>query len=358
MSRGFGVGLVVLLLTAAWAMPAAADAANTPQWYSNLAKIEEGRQVPFVAWGQLRLGNSKGAPIECSNNVTGYLENPPGGGPGIEVTQAWTAYDCTDAECESSGGHLGLLFENESSPGADVSLNWPGELTEAVAGAIRLKSTNVRVYSTCQFDAAAPTERAGTGSFEGLEERETKEYSAPGAVSCTTASPGVLEPNIRNGTNAEKPSKIEFVTAEGLECGPGGKGYFGGRLKMLGYPEAETITTTKPREAVTQLGVRGAEFHLLTFKTRGEVKQFSLVDFGPQAVEVQQETITHATGGEFAIKSGCVGKTILIGKECSISIEFRGPNEESSTSTWTATARVEDGERKGEKLTETVMLQR
>jgi hypothetical protein len=243
---GSGIGLVVLLAMAALAVPALADAAPAPHWFANNVKIEEGRQVPFVAWGQLGFGAaSHGVPIECSNDVAGYLENPLGGGPGIEVTQAWTAYNCVFEECELGGGQYGLLLENENAPGADVALNWPGELTEAKAGTIRLKSTNVRVYYHCQFAALAPIERAGAGPYEGLEERESKEYNAwHNAGPCTTASPGALEPKLKSGTNAEKPSKLEFDApgAGELECGTAGKAVFSRALKIIGDAESEIIT--------------------------------------------------------------------------------------------------------------------
>jgi hypothetical protein len=243
---GSRIGLVLLLVStaAALAMPPLADAAPAPHWLANNVKIEEGRQLPFIAWGQLGFGEaSRGLPIECSNDVAGYLENPPGGGPGIEVTQGWTAYNCVFEECEGEGGQYGLLFENENGPGADVALNWPGELTEVKAGTIRLNSTNVRMYYHCQFAALAATERAGTGQFEGLEERESKEYKLYGnGGTCTTASPGALEPKLKSGTNAEKPSKLEFGPGSGeQECGETGRAIVSRALKIIGYPESELI---------------------------------------------------------------------------------------------------------------------
>jgi hypothetical protein len=240
---GSRVGLVLLLATAALAMAAPAHAATTPHWFANGVKLEEGRQLPFIAWGQLGFGPAHfGAPTECLNGVAGYLENPPGGGPGIEVTQAWTAYNCVDEECRAGGGHVGLQFENENSPGADVALNWPGELTEAVAGTIRLKSTNLSVYYQCQFAALAATERPGAAPFEGLEERESIEYDAPGGGPCTAAS-GALEPKLKSGTSTEKPTKLEFDRGAGeLECGQHAPTVFSQTLKIVGFSESELIT--------------------------------------------------------------------------------------------------------------------
>ena len=221
--------------------------AIVPHYYGNLSKEEEGKPVPYISWGKLSLTSSKGgSPVECENAVGGYDENPVGGGAGVEATNGWTAYNCTDAECEAAGGHIGVIFENEKTPGQSLKLEWPGELTEVKAGTIRLKSTNVRVYTHCQFVALPSTERPGTGPFTGLEEKETKEYNAPGSTICTTTAPGASEPKLKNGTNAEKPSKTEFDGVGFLECGTGGKGITGGTLKTIGFNESETIDTKNP----------------------------------------------------------------------------------------------------------------
>ncbi len=213
-------------------------------WLHGLTRIEEAQKVPYISWGQLALANVMGATIaECSDEVGGHVENPAGGGPGIEVTEAWSAYDCTAPECEAAGGKPGIGFENESGPGVDVALNWPGELTEAAGGVVRLKSTNVRVYFHCQFAAPSPTEKPGKGSIEGLEERQADEYNAPTPATCTTSAPGFLSPRLLPGTGAEKPSKLEFSGGAGgeLECGSGTKVIFSGRLRMMGYAESEVL---------------------------------------------------------------------------------------------------------------------
>jgi hypothetical protein len=358
-ASGSGIGLALPLAAMALAMPAPAHAVlpPPPHWYSNGVKIAEGRQVPFVAWGRLSSGSAQGVPIECSNDVAGYLDNPTGGGPGIEVTQAWAAHDCIYEECAFAGGHVGLQFENENSPGADVALNWPGELTEAVAGTVRLKSTNVRVYFQCQFAALAPTEGAGAGPYAGLEERESKEYSLPGADSCTTASPGALQPKLRSGTSAEKPSKIEFSPPGSgeFECGTDGKAIFAGTLKILGDAESEIITAS--REPVTKLEVQQINLNNgvpeLTFLGGArEYQRFVLENRGPQPVEMLKEKIVHTTGGEYATSLGCP-KSLPAKSKCEIRIEFLGPydGEENSTSSWTASAIVEKGDSKGEEVT-------
>jgi hypothetical protein len=246
MSKKLCISLAPLVLVAAFVLPSVAQAA--PHYYKNGSLLAEGTKLPTLAWGKLTLVSSKGGtPVECENAVGGYVENPVGGGAGKSETNGWAAYNCKDEECELGGGKIGVIFENEASPGQALRLAWPGELTEAKVGTIRDKSTNVRVYTHCQFVALAPVERAGTGPFAGLEEKESKEYNAPGSTTCTTASPGTSEAKVKNGTNAEKPSKTEFDSGAGeLECGTGGKGITGGTLKVSGFIETELIQTKNP----------------------------------------------------------------------------------------------------------------
>ena len=237
----------LIVATALAVAPAIAQAA-TPHWYSNGGITGEGVKVPYVAWHRLALTTSNGgSPEECSNAVAGYVENPVGGGSGREEIQAWTAYDCTSAECEAAGGKLGIIFENEKVPGQADKLEWPGELTEAVAGTIRLSATNIRQYFHCEFVALDPSEKAGTGPFEGLEERSAVEYNGPGSEICTSASPGSWSPKITNGSADNKPSRIEFSAGAGgeLECGSGGKGITTGKLKLMGFEESELLVAKK-----------------------------------------------------------------------------------------------------------------
>jgi hypothetical protein len=111
---------------------------------------------------------------------------------------------------------------------------------------IRDRRTNVRAYFNCQYVAEEPVERAGTGPSEGLEEKESKEFNAAGATTCTTALPGSSEARVKNGSNSEKPSKLEFDTGAGeLECGAY-KLLLGGSLKIAGFIEGELLTAKIP----------------------------------------------------------------------------------------------------------------
>lgn len=213
---------VLLCLGILAAIPSPADA--SPHFYTNLVKLEEGVRQPVISYGHLALnpGGSVmlGPPTECEIAAGGYIENPVGGGSGKEVTQAFDAYQCINTECVEAGGHIGLISENENAPGLRLQINWPGELTEAVAGTIRLKMSNVAEYVHCQFGYTAPTEKPGSGEHTGLEERNTVEYNGGSKVTCTTKSPGRQEPLLVSGTSSSKPAETEFDSGAGvLECG-------------------------------------------------------------------------------------------------------------------------------------------
>jgi hypothetical protein len=219
LSRAPTVAAVLICLGILAVTPSAAEA--LPHFYTNLVKLEEGVREPIISYGHLGWGGEPGPVIECEIAAGGYIENPVGGGTGQEVTQAFDAYDCIDNECETAGGHIGVIAENENAPGLRNQINWPGELTEAKVGTIRLKISNVAQYMHCQFGYTAPTEKVvSEGPFKGREERNTAEYNAQGWT-CTTKPPFFLEPTEISGTSLSKPAETEFGTRGGyeLECG-------------------------------------------------------------------------------------------------------------------------------------------
>jgi hypothetical protein len=201
------VSLAPLIVVAAFALaPAAAQAA--PHYFVNGSLSPEGVKVTTLSYGLLGLGSSAGRPIECLNVVGGYVENPVGGGAGRSETNGWSVFKCTEAaECDPRGGKINVIYENEKAPGqvAGKGLSWPGELTEARAKTIRLKSTNVRVYTSCQFAALSRTEEPATAPFTGLEEVTGTEFTSPGFTTCTTSGAAVDEPKLENGAGLEKP---------------------------------------------------------------------------------------------------------------------------------------------------------
>jgi len=251
MRRKLLVSLAPLVAVVAFVVVPAAAQAVGPHYYTSGTRLEEGKKQPIISYGHLSL-TAEGAtiPTECENAVGGYIENPVGGGPGKQVTESFTSYNCHNTECEANpGGHIGVIFENENKPGLRLQINWPAELTEAKLGTIRLQSSNVAVYVHCQFAYTAPTEKPGGGPFTGLEERNTAEYNAGTKVTCTTKPPGLQQLKQVSGTSLSKPGESEFDAEVGkLECGLF-KGVTAGKLAAEAFNNEtnipEVISTKK-----------------------------------------------------------------------------------------------------------------
>ena len=220
--------------------------AELPHYYRNLMAIEEGEKVPYISWGHLSFTTTAGgAPTECEVSAAGYLENPKGATTGkfekagTEADQAFDPYNCTNGECKAAGGVAEVLAEH---------LPWTGVLTEAIPGTDRLASTGVQLYLHCRVASAPPSEKAGAGSYKGLEERTSSEYNMRGVATCSTTGVGSSTPREISGLYAVVPLRSEFTAGVGgeLECGAGGKAAMAGLLKSLGYGESETISIKEP----------------------------------------------------------------------------------------------------------------
>jgi hypothetical protein len=239
MSKKLLISLAPLLAVVAFAaMPAVSQAAK----YEVNHTTSPVEKVPYISWGTLTLTNSLGGtPVSCENAVTGWVEQ----GAANEATLGWHADNCKDEECELAGGKIGVIFENENGPQSNpTKLEWPG-LLEGTSPSIRLKSTNVKVYVHCQFAGLPSTEKAGTGPFAGLEERNSSEYNAPGAVSCTAgAGGGTSSPKTVNHA-LPLAGLLTFTGGAGGEliCSNSGKGITTGSLKTLGFSGQQEIST-------------------------------------------------------------------------------------------------------------------
>jgi hypothetical protein len=235
-SAGKGVGGDQTFVT-----PAAVDV----HWDKSLNRLAEGKKVAFISWGTLAVSSSKGgASTECEVAASGYIENPVGAGEGAfemegaETTQAFSAYDCTNSECEAAGGSAGLAGEG---------LPWSGAFSEEVKGTFRLPSAGVQLYVHCRKASSPSTEKPGTGSFAGYEERTSSEYNTAGAATCTSNAGGSMKPKWLNGSSIEKQSKLQFSSGGGeLECGTAGKLSASGLLKIQGFVESELVTVKNP----------------------------------------------------------------------------------------------------------------
>jgi hypothetical protein len=269
MSKKLLMSVAPLLATVAFVVMPAVAQAHEPVYWVNGAKLprlgpEEGKPVPYVSWGTLTLSNSLNPahPVTCENAVGGSVWNPEGAeSPGEEVTNGWTAYNCKQEECDNQGGKLQVLMENEATPGliAGVGLEWKGKLNGNTSNTtIKLKSTNVKVFVSCQFAAVPPEETVLSAP---LFVRTTSEVEAEG-TNCTTneAEGGVQNPlNVNESPyhpEPAKPQKLKFGAGGELYCtvkfeNPEtkvveevkSKGATSGTLKTLGYGAVEGIQT-------------------------------------------------------------------------------------------------------------------
>ena len=243
MNRKLFISLAPLLATVAFVTPSAAQAFPNREYEVGRNTYPREERVPYIAWGTLTFTiTSGGTPIQCEDAVGGWVEKATT----LEETNGWTAYNCKDEECETAGGKIGLIFENENGPQSNpVRLEWPGELIGGpLPTFIRLKITNVRLYPHCQFAGLPSTEAPAGPPFTGLEERDSKEYNAPAFVVCRTGGGGTLTPRTFNQAFPLF-SKIIFTGGAGgeLECGSAGKMVITGSLKTMAYEDYEEIWT-------------------------------------------------------------------------------------------------------------------
>jgi hypothetical protein len=217
-------GLVPLLAVAAIAaMPVVAQAEGT-HFYRNGTKITEGLRVPTITWGPLTNSNGGGA-WACTNFAGGYVENPVGGGAGVEVIQNWASAECSTAECP-----LDTRFEGILNPEKNGNKGWFGHVTEE-EGVSRLETTGIDLVLSCWTQAPWGPGNVSTG------ERGTP-------VAPVLPFKGTWTPKLKNGTTGGKPSKVEFGRGSGELINESIGGFkITGSLTTLGYVEQELVTT-------------------------------------------------------------------------------------------------------------------
>jgi hypothetical protein len=199
------ISLAPLLAAAAFAVTPAAAQATPHHWYSNGVLTPEGEKVPTVTWGTLAF-ESAGGKVECKDVIGGYVENPLGGGAGKDATQASSAYEC------SSTCPVEIQVTSEGLP-------WQSELAE-VSGKARDRTAGAKVRYKCEFDETVLLNVVFSGS--------------------------VIEPELKNGTAAGKPSVLRYTEPTGVQpewiSPEAGAGKTEGKLKIQGYNATELIT--------------------------------------------------------------------------------------------------------------------
>jgi hypothetical protein len=201
MSKKLLMGLTPVLAVAALAvMPVAAQA--EPHWKRNGALLKEGQKVKTNSWGKLTFTSAIGE-VKCKKLDAGDVENPPGGGPGVDHVVLFQLYECTSPACPTA-----ISVKASGLP-------WPTELFIDGSGAIRDRIKGIIVTFTCP-----PT---------------------------TIVFSGELTPLIKNGTSASKPPCDEFDAGSGaLHSELAGEGIIRGCDKFLGFAEQEVITASNP----------------------------------------------------------------------------------------------------------------
>jgi hypothetical protein len=140
----------------------------------------------------------------------GYIENPVGGGTGIDRIESFTPFfSCAAPACPAV---------NEVKA---EKLPWPSELIDEGEGVITEKSTGIALRVKCFVPATT-------------EEAEQ--------VMSNVVFSGEWTPSIQSGTSATKPSFVDFGAGSGHLESEDGPGETIGREKLMGYEEEEVIT--------------------------------------------------------------------------------------------------------------------
>jgi hypothetical protein len=198
---------------------------TAPHWYVNGKLLAEGKKVAVVTWGTLELKSAVG-PVTCHSSGGSYVENPNGGGNGVDLVESFRPF----FECKDPGCPPPFVIKVVPSGGISTGINtfpgsgWPSTLfrtTKTVEGEetpiIRDRTEDIVISIIC----------------------ESPEHK----VELELPFSGANEPEEVNGTAASKPSLSEFGAGSGHLESIDGPGETIGKDKMMGYEEEEVITT-------------------------------------------------------------------------------------------------------------------
>lgn len=115
MKKYLAVFAPVLAVAAFGVAPALAQAA--PHWYSNGVIIKEGEKVPVTTSSSALTLHALGTEITCEVEDDGYIENPVGGGAGVDSIESFTNHKCvaTPPVCPE-GTTLEVLVLHKGAP--------------------------------------------------------------------------------------------------------------------------------------------------------------------------------------------------------------------------------------------------
>jgi len=237
----FKLGLAPLaVITAFVVMPAMAQAA--PHWYVNGALLKEGKVVEAVTWGEeknLAQISEKGGEINCKGIDNEEIENPVGGGAGVDRVQADDFYQCKAPQCEA------VAEKETGQKGKAVALvsnlPWNSTLEENPESATGLSDKVGEPFVAFGKPTPGMIVANIICSVPALGELVLANALFEGEL--TPEAGGAL-----NGTSASKPSKTRFAgaTTGALHSELAGLGVNTGLVKIMGYNGQETITVKNP----------------------------------------------------------------------------------------------------------------
>ena len=235
MNRKTFLRLAPLLVIGALAVSAvAAQAAPRILANGSETKLENGKKLPVMSWGTLKLENSKLGLITCKNAFGGLAEDPgvkgPGDLPGQGTVQGYAAYNCTGPLCEVAGEPVEVtplgkatnpVTKAKETVGRittpwETVVNEPEPQDPASPAQYMAKVTNM--YRLVRLAFETDTTRTVTLMLDSVAgEGGTLIGSAPAKLTFEKAATGELESTIGTGT-------VE------------------GKVKLQGYEAQEVLT--------------------------------------------------------------------------------------------------------------------
>jgi hypothetical protein len=203
MSKRLAIVTPILAIAAFAVTPVAAQAAE-PLWRSNGAVIKEGKKRQTISFGVMKFKSPIGE-VVCKWADAHEIENPFGGGHGLDIVTLWTTYECSSAGC-------------------------PG----------RVIVTGQNVFKWLTF--LRRFEERIQDVWTGVEMRVQCLVGEKEESVLNTVFKGELSPTLTNGTSAAKPAFEEFGPGSGsLVSEEFGAGELTGKDKMMGFEEQEVI---------------------------------------------------------------------------------------------------------------------
>jgi hypothetical protein len=191
-------------------------------WYKSNVLLAQGARATFVAWGTLTLTSSNGAGVVCHTAAAGYVENPMGGGPGVDQIEPFAAFRCESHKFCPSGAATELIGER---------LPWPAVLEEIEGLLIRTPTTGIRLSIDCIVGGNA--------------EVAAKFITNPLSACCATQAPRFWA-----GVSASNPSFLEYAAGSGELEEEGSaeavKATTEGEVKMFGFANQELLVAKSP----------------------------------------------------------------------------------------------------------------